>query len=181
MKIQIRKNVIETNSSSMHSLCISNVDDTVGTFSDEFKLKNGIWNLRSDDIYFGRHPFRVLHNIDTKARYVMASLCCYNSEALKDIICKIVEIMQENNSNIKGISFPVVSEPYGIVDLDILSRFLNKHNLSIKEFILNPKYVVIVDGDEYGIFSEMYANGIIDKVNIENRDEVEKSIGYEAI
>lgn len=55
----------------------------------------------------------------------------------------------------------------GTVDEDILSSFLKKENISIAEFLLNKRYVVVVDGDEYCIFKNMKKHGLINTDNIE--------------
>ena len=52
---------------------------------------------------------------------------------------------------------------YGSVDHQssgILDAFLNKHNITLEQFLANPKYVIIVDGDEYCAWSKMFEAGI---------------------
>lgn len=49
----------------------------------------------------------------------------------------------------------------GYVDVDILSGFLKKENISLEEYLTNKKYVVIQDGDEYGYFGDMKHSGLI--------------------
>lgn len=52
--------------------------------------------------------------------------------------------------------------PYiGYVDEDILSGFLEKENISIEEFLLNKRYVVIQDGDEYCYWHDIKKTGLI--------------------
>lgn len=52
--------------------------------------------------------------------------------------------------------------PYaGYVDEDILSGFLEKENMSIEEFLLNKRYVVVQDGDEYCYWQDIKATGLI--------------------
>lgn len=60
------------------------------------------------------------------------------------------------------IPFTGYAEDYGM-----LKRFLGKNNVSLEEFIVNPKYMVIVDGDEYCIFDDLKNSGIINKDIIE--------------
>ena len=53
-------------------------------------------------------------------------------------------------------------KPYtGYVDEDILSDFLEKENVSLEEYLINKKYVVIQDGDEYGYWGDMKKAGLI--------------------
>ena len=53
-------------------------------------------------------------------------------------------------------------KPYtGYVDEDILSGFLEKENISIEEFLLNKRYVVIQDGDEYCYWQDIKDTGLI--------------------
>ena len=53
-------------------------------------------------------------------------------------------------------------EPYtGYVDENILSGFLQKENITIEEFLLNKRYVVIQDGDEYCYWQDIKDTGLI--------------------
>lgn len=45
----------------------------------------------------------------------------------------------------------------------ILTNFLKVNNISLKEFLTNKKYVIVVDGDEYFDFSKLLRSGLIDK------------------
>ena len=54
------------------------------------------------------------------------------------------------------------NKPYtGYVDKDILSGFLEKENISIEQFLLNKRYVVIQDGDEYCYWQDIKDAGLI--------------------
>ena len=48
----------------------------------------------------------------------------------------------------------------------LLKSFLEKHNISIKEFLLNKKYVVVIDSDEVCAWSEFKRSGLVDLNNI---------------
>lgn len=78
MRIQVRRNVFETNSSSMHSLVILKEDRlfTKNELTDGMYLhKNGVWDIwMDDDLYFGRSPFQCLATFESKVRYAIASL-----------------------------------------------------------------------------------------------------------
>lgn len=178
MRKQIRRNVFETNSSSMHSLVISKDDRlltedelTDGMYIDE----DGIWDIWSeDDLCFGRSPFQCLTTFESKVRYAIASLCYWRSNKEKKVTFeKIKAIVLEAIPECKDVKLPIdkYSEKkkviYGSVDEDILSGFLEKNNIKLKDFLLNNKYVVIVDGDEYCIYDNLKKSGIINKDNIE--------------
>ena len=52
--------------------------------------------------------------------------------------------------------------PYtGRVDKNILSGFLEKENITLEEFLINKKYIVIQDGDEYCEFEKIKKTGLI--------------------
>ena len=60
-------------------------------------------------------------------------------------------------------------EPYfGYVDhqsIGTLTGFLEGHKISLKEFLVDPKYQVIIDGDEYLYWEGMFESGICQKDN----------------
>lgn len=178
LKRQIRRNVFESNSSSMHSLVISREDRllTKDELTDGmYLLDDGIWDIwMDDDLYFGRSPFQCLATFESKVRYAIASLCCCKSdEEKKSTFEEIKTIVLEAIPTCKDVKLPRDSYyekekvVYGGVDEDILSGFLEKNNIDLKDFLLNKKYVVIVDGDEYCIYDELKKSGIINKDNIE--------------
>lgn len=177
MRRQIRRNVFETNSSSMHSLVILKDDRllTEDELTDKMYIdKDGTWEIWDKDLYFGRTPFQCLATFESKVRYAIASLCCWRSdEEKKYIFEKIKAIVFEAIPECKDVKLPIdnYSEKgkivYGSVDEDILSGFLEKNNVELKDFLLNRKYVVVVDGDEYCIYDNLKKIGIINKDNIE--------------
>ena len=63
-----------------------------------------------------------------------------------------------------GIQREVITVPYyGYVDhqsIGTLQNFLKKHNLSLEQFLKDPRYVVIIDGDEYCAWQKMFESGI---------------------
>ena len=161
----------------MHSLVISKDDRllTKDELTDGIYLNdNGVWNIwDDDDLYFGRSPFQCLATFESKVRYAIASLCCWESDKEKKFIFeKIKAIVLEAIPKCKDVKLPIddyyekEKVLYGYVDEDILSGFLEKNNVELKDFLLNKKYVVIVDGDEYCIYNKMKKSGIINKDNI---------------
>lgn len=178
MKRQIRSGVFETNSSSMHSLVVKKED---GYYADNelrrhlWLSNDGVWKIWDDDeITFGRHPFRCLGTFESKVRYAIASLCAWHDdkvEQFENIECIVKEVIPE----CARIELPKVSYSwdendkisYGSVDEDILSSFLKNENISLKEFLTNKRYVVIVDGDEYCIWNDLKNSGLVNNSEIE--------------
>lgn len=70
----------------------------------------------------------------------------------------------ENGNKIYDIETDLANVVYyGNVDHqsnDILDEFLNQHNITLEEFLADPKYVVIIDGDEYCAWEKMFEAGI---------------------
>lgn len=96
MKRQIRREVFETNSSSMHSLCIMKNNDkyTSEEISKDFWLcedkesgcKDCVWNILKYSLEFGRSPFRAIGNFHDKWLYACASLVSsYNDDIYKEL------------------------------------------------------------------------------------------------
>lgn len=178
MKRQIRHGVFETNSSSMHSLVIKKS----GSYYTEDELRedlyldrNNAWEIWDDKyIRFSRAPFECLGTFESKVRYAIASLCGYRADAkikFEEIESLVYEIVPEC-THIKLPKNCWSNETsYGYVDEDILTRFLEEENISLKEFLTNKKYVVIVDGDEYCIWDSLKSSGLV------NVDEIEKECG----
>lgn len=54
------------------------------------------------------------------------------------------------------------------VDKNILGGFLEKENISLEEYLINKKYVVIQDGDEYCEFGNFKRSGLINLDVIEH-------------
>lgn len=48
----------------------------------------------------------------------------------------------------------------------MLKRFLEQKGISLKEFLLNKKYVIIIDGDEYNKWEELKRSGVINLQSI---------------
>ena len=177
MKIKIRKGVFETNSSSMHSLVVKKENEyyTQEEMTERMYLDdNGVWEIWSDDLYFGRAPFQCLGDFSEKVNYAIASLCGYNDNA-KETFDDIVKLVHEICPACTDIALPSNYRPldkidetyYGHVDEDILSSFLKKENITLKEFLSNKKYIVVVDGDESCIYQSMKRCGMINTDNIE--------------
>jgi hypothetical protein len=115
--------------------------------SYEMKIEDGVWKLSEGDISFGRSPFRVLGTPEGKARYALAS---NHSENIDEILA----IMQEIYPEMKSIELPAdeysddgIAHGY-VDDWDVIPS-----NISLRDLILDKRYVIISDGDEYCIWS----------------------------
>lgn len=177
MKRQIRRNVFETNSSSMHSLVVKKTSE----YYDESELRygiwldNGVWDIwNGDSLDFGRYPFKCLITFESKVKYAIASLCSHENSANAEKAFKsIAKVVYEMIPECTSIELPKdryskkEATYYGYVDETILIGFLKDEGITLKEFLTNKKYVVIVDGDEYCTWSKIKKSGLV------NRDEID--------
>ena len=169
---KIRKGVFVTNSSSMHSLVLlKNSYTPDDKYKSIYLNDDGVWEIWScDSLTFGRAPFKCLSTFESKARYAIASFCCYNEYA-DDKFEKIKQVVVNFIPECKGIELPVDrfndnKTFYGRTDENALGKFLEDEHVSLEEFLTNKKYIVIVDGDEYCIYEDMKKSGIINCDNI---------------
>ena len=107
-------------------------------------IENGVWRLGECDINFGRSPFRVLGTPEGKARYALAS---YRGRNVDEVLA----IMQEVYPDMKEIEFPR-SEWDGEIEYGYCEDSALPHDVPLRDFILDKKYVIISDGDEYCIW-----------------------------
>lgn len=161
MKVQIRGGVFETNSSSMHSLVVSTkggkyTEDEIyeGMWIDA----NGKWNIWSQDIQFGRAPFRLLYSFAEKVRYALASL---NGSEIK--LSDVNQTVDKYAPKVKEWVLPMVQEDNvgGWTDDDILPSALRELKISLEDFLTDRRYMVVVDGDEYCVWDSLKQSGMI--------------------
>ena len=165
--LQIRRNVFETNSSSSHSIVVMKeapARDKLTDMMDWFFSQREL-HFYEDDLSFGRAPFDVLDDWYGRLRYALA-LFAYD-DVMRD---RITEILRKRLPNFEEFVFP--QEPwynededdteyqyfYGSVDhqsMDLLSKFLTDHDISLEDFIFDDRYIVIIDGDEYHVFDRI--------------------------
>ena len=113
----------------------------------KLELVKGIWYLNANDISFGRSPFRVLGTPEGKARYALAT---YRSNNIDEVLA----ILQEVYPDMKGIQLPNCWYNKGDVDPGYCEDPVIPAGVPLRDFILDKKYVVISDGDEYCIWSD---------------------------
>lgn len=173
MRMVIRRGCFETNSSSMHSICVGREtgvytpeEATCGEYlSDDGKLR-----LMPYELTFGR-SFNILCTFFDKCRFAIASL---------EDDTYVRKIATEFIPGFSGFELPTVwvkdedgveqeVSDYGYIDtqsVGLLQRFLEKRNVSLKDFLTRREYYVVIDGDEYCIYDKMLDMGV---VNITDR------------
>ena len=184
MKIQVRKGVFETNSSSMHSVVVTSDEEIYSEkeFRKDFWI-HGDWEIRfydGDELNFGRYPFRLLTTFKDKLQIVIAHILGGHASPdphevdkfISDLKELLTKYYPEIGKSFKGITFP--DKPwsdedeegyyYGDIDhdsADLLSNTLRFENISWQDFLIHKKYIYIVDGDEYCEWKKCKESGII--------------------
>lgn len=170
MKVQIRNAAFDSNSSSLHSLVVMKTNeyyDEEELRKDMYLYEDGKWKIWDDNLSFGRSPFECLATFESKVRYAIASLCGYRKnaaeifESIESIVCEVIPGTYIELPKVSWWDSEKEEIDYGHVDENILSGFLEKENITLKEFLTNKRYIVIVDGDEYCIYQSMKKAGII--------------------
>lgn len=166
MKKIIRKGVFESNSSSSHSLVVTKnekveiFDEIPWWLHEDGTIRVG--GYRAD---FGRSPDRPLTDFYDKLNYLIAAYQ-YDENKLNEIEDTVKEIFPSfTKFNYYKDDYDGEID-YGNIDhqsADLIPRYLKKHNISFKEFLTNKKYVIIIDGDEYGVWDRFKEAGLINK------------------
>lgn len=180
----IRNNTFETNSSSMHSLVITKKARPYTQWQKNLGHYNRDWEFElfscCDTCRFERHPFEVLSSPKDKLRYYVAHYIGFKGEKerLKEVENLVHELTECPKKKIKLYYEDIESwnsnkavKTYGWAGVndtgEDVFNYIEKNNISLKEFIMDPRYTVIVDGDEYQEFGKMFLKGLIDIDNIE--------------
>ena len=171
---QIRQSVFETNSSSSHSIVVKKKGG-YDTSSMQEECNQGIIRLWEAEMDFGR-GFELLHNWEGRLRYAIAYYADRPSivEGLLEALRKRVPGFRDvsfhfsrgNDYDENGIRrYPgwVDHQSYGVLDIA-----LREEEISLDEFVLNDKYMVVVDGDEYDQWGALKAARVV------NLDEIEE-------
>lgn len=172
---QVRNNCFETNSSSCHSLVITNKDN--GRYTPEEALKELDWETRDGywepwgKLYFGRHPFQVLSTFEEKLRYVYAHTPFRCRPSKKHRWNNYSAMYWVINNKIKkflpGYKGIKVRRKTRIgTDDYCLWGWLKKADITLEEFLMNKNIIVICDGDEYCVWTGMKKLGLVNKNNI---------------
>ena len=184
--IQIRANTFETNSSSSHSLIITDFD---GKYTSEEMMKGiYLWENKETRMYeshleFYRSPFSLLATFESKSRYAIAS----SNGRLAD---EVEKIWYKYIPNFNGFEFDMKTEEYDYnkkdwVDLDEpkpvyggtddyqIEGWLKSYNVSLEDFLTMRRYMVVCDGDEYREWYHILDSGLVDKAHIIHDSEKE--------
>ena len=203
--IQVRNSVFETNSSSSHSIVILKNKRFNKNF-DENEIKSQFWLddegkavvfRKSNE--FGRFPFHVISSFKEKVLYCIAYYCgSFNrGEDSKDKYEEIINIVKKHVDKFDDFKWPKINYwgedsdtleeiDYGTVDhqsIETLRRFIYSENISLEEFLLNKKYLIIIDGDEYNEFMGLVDSGLVSKTVFDkvysSSDYVERRLNRE--
>lgn len=184
--IQIRDNTFETNSSSSHSLIITDFD---GKYTSEEMMKGiYLWEDKETRMYeshleFYRSPFSLLATFESKSRYAIAS----SNGRLAD---EVEKIWYKYIPNFNGFEFDMKTEEYDYdkkdwVDLDEpkpiyggtddyqIEGWLKSYNVSLEDFLTMRRYMVVCDGDEYREWYHILDSSLVDKSHIVHDSEKE--------
>lgn len=142
MRIQIRRSVFETNSSSMHSLTVMKLDEkyTSEEILDEIYLhrdretgeESCVWEPWEHDLSFGRSPFRALGTFTDKWLYACASLVHeYNDDTYKELVA----IAMKYIPNLKKIKLPMTSESIADKNNDKDDDYCQKYGKTEEELV----------------------------------------------
>ena len=177
MKRQIRSSVFETNSSSTHSVSISNKNSI---YYDENCLKNYIdwqdnklhitfgefgWEIESYNTPYEKLQYIVTMLVETEGRNVSSVNELFNTNGFKLIndtiadYCHCDGIWIDSEMEIKSYEWDGTTHVYmehdGYIDhqsceyYSSVQDFLNDYGLDIQEFIFNQGVCVITDNDNY--------------------------------
>lgn len=123
-------------------------------------LHNGFWRpLLDDDFIFDGSEFRVLKSFDSKLSYAYASL--HNDDFVTSVLKELV-------SELQGVELPNVR--YTIEPT--LKNWMREYNFTLKEFLINEKYVVCCDRFNGVTFEKLNELGLV------NWDVIEKQSNY---
>ena len=170
---QIRRNIFETNSSSSHSIVLTNNDldksnSEYFPYFETYLCNDGTYDISNYDLTFGRSPFDILCTFSEKLNYAIASFGKERFHELEELACKYLKGL--DGKCCSGIKLPSCrwsskeDKYYGEIDhqsIGILQNFLFKENISLEEFLTNSNYIVIIDGDEYCVFEKLKESGLI--------------------
>jgi len=182
MKQIIRKGTFETNSSSMHSLVITKKARPYSQWQKNLGYYDCDWGFElfgcCDTHSFERHPFEVLSDPKDKLRYYVAHYIGYRgqTEKIEEVKNFIASITKVSKDKIKITATEDKwgggeEETYGWAGINDTGEdvfdYIEKNNIPLEEFVMDPRYTVIVDGDEYQEFGKMFLKGLINVDNIE--------------
>jgi hypothetical protein len=151
---------------------IINVYPKVSIKPGKINIENGVWKIEPGDLSFGRSPFRVLGTVEGKARYALAT---YNS---KNIV-EVTEVLQEVYPTLERIELPKDDYEDDGVDHGYCDDSAYPCEVPLRDFILNKRYVIISDGDEYCVWDDFKKTKLFNRANYPNERISEDEYGVE--
>ena len=168
---KIRSGCFETNSSSSHAMIMLKEDKPLPQMIEpKWHLHNGKLSIYYNDLFFERSPFDVLIDWYHRMCYAIASFGEEGYDEIEDLLYKRIDSLQE--IEIWGRRDDDYYK-YGDVDhqsAGLLKSFLFEKDIDLEEFIFNDRYIVIIDGDEYGVWDSLLDSGLIDKNKIIHKE-----------
>lgn len=175
MKIQVRQNVFETNSSSMHSLVVSNKDRGY-----DYNLpvdKNGVLTISFG--VFGWEP-EILKEPLEKISYVITDRCSIGSldfdekEALEsEIVKEVIDLIKSRCPNVKDVKIQRANSyrPYGYVDHQ--SQGTSYEDKDLEHLIFSNSVIIIINNDNDSNYEDYFVSryGTPAKYDIEDSFE----------
>lgn len=161
-KVVIRRGVYETNSSSSHSMCISNKEGTCIDTETILNLLNvhGVWKLK--DLYYGRSPLRILDTFSEKVLYYIAATQGKEIDKVSEIVKKYVPEFTKFEPDDDDWS------PWGYVENTSFFGWIRDNHIDLEDLLTKKKYFIVTDGDEYNVFTGLVDAGMISKdVNVD--------------
>lgn len=144
----------------MHSFCKIKED----YIEDEIKQMKVLLKKKTykfvdiEELEFG-WGYEFTNEFDRKLAYIIATF--QSTEEALDAL---------EDTNITKIILPTnvdEEDKYGYIDHQSygeLKKFLETYDISLKEFLLNPQYAIIVDNDNSCAFAEHYGIKVKDKI-----------------
>lgn len=127
MRVQVRRGLWETNSSSAHTICVTKNYGrmTQQEIRDEFYLLNNILTVSSDNHTFG-WGFEILRGFRSKLKYALASYCGD---------CHTLKSYDKSEEEFLKVFRPLLLELVGVDDVDVTpdSRDFNIYSDTITE------------------------------------------------
>ena len=187
MKQIIRYNTFETNSSSMHSLVVAK---NPRPYNKRELALNCYSPDRSYELFFcyneegadfNRYPFQVLRDPADKLRYYVAHEI--GTCEKKNLIPKVKKfISKQTGVPVKKIEIGITNrwshtnkakrDYYGFVEHNDTGEspfdYINRKGITMEELVLNPKYIIIVDGDEYCEFKKLFESNLLNANDFED-------------
>lgn len=159
----------------MHSLVVLKESDGLPKACDWERrdLDDGTYAVIVGENDFGRAPFALLSHPVDKFLYLLADRFGRYSddeEGRAEFVEDAIEAM-EGCSRIEFTEREWDGRmDYGYVDhqsAGVVWRYLDDNCIDAAEFLRDPRFVIVVDGDEYCAWDEMKESGLVDISNIE--------------